>query len=281
MLSIFGTIFRCMTIGFTIVSSGYHAVTTYKWVLLQSYPFCVSGLSGYEWSNSHRFKHRFKLVRSHRLRNNRFGSVIEKEIMISTHLNSTKIIYGNLIFRPNFQKKTDHSATVDYKCKEWPFRKTKSKIFMAAKKPKDFSRYGMVPEKDDEVTFIFWRPNLMYSGLSILWTMPDTVPDNQWSDAFDTLGGQSLDLGNGNTPQLTADSTSVPGVFQHEAIAYNSDLLWVVILGFVIAFILAFAVGANDVANSFGTSVGSKVLTLRQACIMAVIFESLGTSLIT
>ena len=54
-----------------------------------------------------------------------------------------------------------------------------------------------------------------------------------------------------------------------------------VIVGFIIAFILAFAVGANDVANSFGTSVGSKVLTLKQACILAVIFETLGEISVT
>lgn len=60
----------------------------------------------------------------------------------------------------------------------------------------------------------------------------------------------------------------------------SPDVLWMVIVGFIIAFILAFAVGANDVANSFGTSVGSKVLTLKQACILAVIFETLGAILI-
>ncbi|XP_066263920.1 sodium-dependent phosphate transporter 2-like isoform X2 [Branchiostoma lanceolatum] len=57
-------------------------------------------------------------------------------------------------------------------------------------------------------------------------------------------------------------------------------VLWAVIIGFIIAFILAFAVGANDVANSVGTSVGSKVLTLRQACILASVFELLGAVLI-
>lgn len=56
--------------------------------------------------------------------------------------------------------------------------------------------------------------------------------------------------------------------------------LWMVVIGFIIAFILAFSVGANDVANSFGTAVGSGVVTLRQACILASIFETLGSILL-
>ena len=61
---------------------------------------------------------------------------------------------------------------------------------------------------------------------------------------------------------------------------YSSTVLWIVIVSFIVAFILAFGVGANDVANSFGTSVGSRVLTLRQACILASIFEVAGAVLL-
>ncbi len=50
------------------------------------------------------------------------------------------------------------------------------------------------------------------------------------------------------------------------------------LLGFAITFgfIMAWGVGANDVANAMGTSVGSKALTLRQAIIIAIVFELLG-----
>ncbi|KAG8196086.1 hypothetical protein JTE90_007826 [Oedothorax gibbosus] len=59
----------------------------------------------------------------------------------------------------------------------------------------------------------------------------------------------------------------------------SPELLWIVILGFIVGFFLAFGVGANDVANSFGTSVGSKALSLKQACILATIFEIAGSVL--
>lgn len=61
---------------------------------------------------------------------------------------------------------------------------------------------------------------------------------------------------------------------------YFSEVLWIVILGFILAFILAFGVGANDVANSFATSIGSGVLTFRQACYLASIFEIAGAILL-
>ena len=61
---------------------------------------------------------------------------------------------------------------------------------------------------------------------------------------------------------------------------YSDSFLWIVIIAFLIAFVLAFAIGANDVANSFATSIGAGVLTLRQACFLASIFEVSGAVLL-
>lgn len=54
---------------------------------------------------------------------------------------------------------------------------------------------------------------------------------------------------------------------------------WIFGCGLVFAFYNAWGIGANDCANSFATSVGSKVLTLRGAIIIASIFEFSGAVL--
>ncbi len=57
---------------------------------------------------------------------------------------------------------------------------------------------------------------------------------------------------------------------------YGSIML---ILACLFGFFMAWGVGANDVANAMGTSVGSKALTLKQAIIIAILFEFAGAYL--
>jgi len=59
-----------------------------------------------------------------------------------------------------------------------------------------------------------------------------------------------------------------------EIIAQYGDTI--VILACIFGFFMAWGVGANDVANAMGTSVGSKALTLKQAIMIAIIFEFAG-----
>ncbi|BBI59814.1 hypothetical protein HSBAA_11200 [Vreelandella sulfidaeris] len=49
-----------------------------------------------------------------------------------------------------------------------------------------------------------------------------------------------------------------------------------IILACLFGFFMAWGVGANDVANAMGTSVGSKAITIKQAILIAVVFEFLG-----
>ena len=54
------------------------------------------------------------------------------------------------------------------------------------------------------------------------------------------------------------------------------------VIGLVIGLGLytAFSIGANDVANAMGTSVGSRALTIRQAIVVAAVFEFAGAYLV-
>ncbi len=52
-----------------------------------------------------------------------------------------------------------------------------------------------------------------------------------------------------------------------------------IILACLFGFFMAWGVGANDVANAMGTSVGSKAITVKQAIIIATIFEFAGAFL--
>ncbi|MCL7930201.1 inorganic phosphate transporter [Halomonas llamarensis] len=59
-----------------------------------------------------------------------------------------------------------------------------------------------------------------------------------------------------------------------QIIAQHGEIF--IILACLFGFFMAWGVGANDVANAMGTSVGSKAITIKQAIIIAVIFEFLG-----
>lgn len=52
--------------------------------------------------------------------------------------------------------------------------------------------------------------------------------------------------------------------------------LILIILGAAVGFVMAWGIGANDVANAMGTSVGAKALTIKQAVLVAMIFEFAG-----
>lgn len=55
--------------------------------------------------------------------------------------------------------------------------------------------------------------------------------------------------------------------------------LILVVVAAVFGFLMAYGVGANDVANAMGTSVGSRALTIKQAIVIAAIFEFAGAYL--
>ncbi|MCL1058758.1 inorganic phosphate transporter [Shewanella gelidimarina] len=54
---------------------------------------------------------------------------------------------------------------------------------------------------------------------------------------------------------------------------------WLIGMAALFGFLMAWGIGANDVANAMGTSVGSNAITIKQAIIIAMIFEFAGAYL--
>ncbi len=59
----------------------------------------------------------------------------------------------------------------------------------------------------------------------------------------------------------------------------TNDLLLVLLTAIALGVFMAFNIGGNDVANSFGTSVGAGTLTVKQALLIAAVFEVSGAVL--
>lgn len=62
-----------------------------------------------------------------------------------------------------------------------------------------------------------------------------------------------------------------------EIIAQHGEVF--LIMACIFGFFMAWGIGANDVANAMGTSVGSRALTIKQAILIAMVFEFLGAYL--
>lgn len=57
----------------------------------------------------------------------------------------------------------------------------------------------------------------------------------------------------------------------------TEDYMWIVIVGGIFCWCAAWGIGANDTANSWGSTVGAKAISVRNAAILAGIFEVIGS----
>ncbi|KQB84041.1 inorganic phosphate transporter [Corynebacterium oculi] len=106
------------------------------------------------------------------------------------------------------------------------------------------------------------------------------------SDAATTTGAL-----NERTQQATSDKWWHLSFGLLLALTFGTFVMWaigevnqsmhygVLILTIIFGFFMAFNIGGNDVANSFGTSVGAGTLTMKQALMIAAVFEVGGAIL--
>src|SRR5699024_9537927 len=109
-------------------------------------------------------------------------------------------------------------------------------------------------------------------------TMPGTTAQKQpdTSDPSRFLGpDRNWHLGAGLMTVAAAVAFTI-WAFSHTGTDTNVFLL---ILAIAFGLFMAFNIGGNDVANSFGTSVGAGTLTMKQALVVAAVFEVSGAVL--
>ncbi|KAI5056829.1 hypothetical protein GOP47_0028647 [Adiantum capillus-veneris] len=117
----------------------------------------------------------------------------------------------------------------------------------------------------------------MFSGdASVIVVRGYRVPANSLLDSVAAvlMIGQTIKMG--RSEQGDCAGSGRTGAVDAGNMAVLNEYLWLVVVGALGAFGFGWGTGANDVANAFGTSIGSKALTLKQATIIAAIFEFAG-----